>query len=262
MSKVDISPINDVIDQLTEIIEECKTDNSPLGYFAALYRQVTIKVRDEIGKNYFDDDECMVKLDAVFAQRYLDAYHTYKSNEPTTLSWKKSFEIAGQYWYIVLQHLLMGMNAHINLDLGIAAAQVCTVDNFKDLEGDFNKINELLAGLVGNVEEDLSNIWRFLKVLLKIASGIDTLLANFSMELARKGAWKFAGELIEVRKKLEGKSDKIIEDAINQAIKERDLKIADFSKVITHPGFVISTIFVLIRLGERGTVLDKIRALS
>lgn len=261
MSKIDTSPIDDVIDQLTKIIEECKINKSPLGYFAALYRQVTIKVRDEIGKNYFDDDERMVQLDAVFAQRYLDAYNAYKANETVTLSWKKSFEIADEYWYIVLQHLLMGMNAHINLDLGIAAAQVCTVDNFKDLKGDFNKINELLAGLVGNVEEDLSNIWHFLKVLLKIAGGIDTLLTNFSMELARDGAWKFATELIEIRRKLEGKSENEIQKAIHRAIEERDLKIADLSEMITQPGKLMSVVFGIIRLGERGTVSNKITAL-
>lgn len=96
---------------------------------------------------------------------------------------------------IVLQHLLIGMNAHINLDLGIAAAQIMQGKDINALQNDFNQINTLLASLVGNVQQDLINIWPPLKFLLKLSGHIDDWMINFSMQKARNGAWKFAQQL-------------------------------------------------------------------
>jgi len=45
------------------------------------------------------------------------------TGQTPTESWVKAFDATEFWWLIVLQHLLMDMNAHINLDLGIAAAE-------------------------------------------------------------------------------------------------------------------------------------------
>ena len=50
------------------------------------------------------------------------------------------------------------MNAHINLDLGIAAAKVMEGKDIQNLKDDFDKINDILSSLVTYVEQDLSNI--------------------------------------------------------------------------------------------------------
>ena len=60
----------------------------------------------------------------VFANRYLAAYDAHRTGRTATRACAHSFVVAQQWWPIVLQHLLLGMNAHINLDLGIAAARV------------------------------------------------------------------------------------------------------------------------------------------
>ena len=49
---------------------------------------------------------------------------------------------------------MIGMNAHINLDLGIAAATVApTPAELEALHADFNRINDVLARLVRIVED-------------------------------------------------------------------------------------------------------------
>ena len=50
-----------------------------------------------------------------------------------------------------MQHLLMGMNAHINLDLGIAASEVAGGNSIHDLKSDFMKVNDILAGLLSEI---------------------------------------------------------------------------------------------------------------
>ena len=135
--------IDEVIQQLDDIVDMAYRQKSRLGYFAALYRKVTLKVKEGIGGGIFEDGERMERLDVIFANRYLNAIEQYQSNEMPTRSWQLTFETSKHWWPIVLQHLLLGMNAHINLDLGIAAAKTSPGDAIIDLKEDFKKINEI-----------------------------------------------------------------------------------------------------------------------
>src|SRR5690606_32359215 len=109
----------------------------------------------------------MEKLDIIFANRYIDAYYAWKNNGNITKSWEKAFEMSASFWPVVLQHLLIGMNAHINLDLGIAAAEISKGVNINDLENDFKKINTILSSLVNKVQNDLAEMWPALKKILQ-----------------------------------------------------------------------------------------------
>lgn len=74
--------IEDVIEVLDSIIEESQAEESSMGYFAILYHKVTIKVKEGIENDYFEDGKRMEHLDIVFAQRYIDAYYSRKNNIP------------------------------------------------------------------------------------------------------------------------------------------------------------------------------------
>ena len=143
------------------------------------------------------------------------------------------------------------MNAHINLDLGIAAAQISKGEDINLLHNDFYKIYSILAGLVGEVEADLAAIWPTLHKILKWTSKFDDFLINFSMEAARNAAWSFACKLSE------GTSDEqtLLIDA-------QDAEVVKAARLIRSPGIVVSSIFKIIRIGERGSVADKIRIMQ
>lgn len=239
--------IDEVIQSLDTIIHHSKEEESPLGYFAALYQLVTIKVKEGIADNFFEDGERMEKLDVIFANRYLAAFAAYEQSQAVTLSWEKAFQLSTKYWPIVLQHLLIGMNAHINLDLGIAASEVMKGKNIEHLKGDFDKINEVLSSLVHKVQKDLAEIWPQFALILKLTGKVDDLITDFSMQLARDGAWKFATEL-----------HALDQSAMKDFIIKRDKSVAQKAGIITHPGWFASTLFKLVRIGEKGTVAHKI----
>ena len=44
-----------------------------MGYFATLYRKVTIQVKKGIADNFFDDGPRMERLDVILANRYTQA---------------------------------------------------------------------------------------------------------------------------------------------------------------------------------------------
>ena len=246
-----LSTIDDVLSTLENIINDSIQTNNPLGYFAALYHRVTQKVKEGIQNEYFDDNVRMEKLDVIFAKRYIDAYYAYQKGEPTTQSWNVAFLLSTQYWPIVLQHLLIGMNAHISLDLGIAAAEISRGKQLESLHDDFNRINTILSSLVDEVENNLATIWPFFRKILRWTRKADNIIADFSMELARDGAWRFA-------KKLSGLQDDEWQDVIMQ----RDKKVARKASIITNHGFFTKLLLRMIRLSERGSVVDKIKVLQ
>ncbi|TCI94394.1 DUF5995 family protein [Tenacibaculum sp. M341] len=246
-----ITTINDVINVLEDIIQESIQNESPLGYFAALYKKVTLKVKEGIENNFFDDGPRMEKLDVIFAKRYITAYYEYQNQQTVTVSWLKAFELAEKFWPIVLQHLLIGMNAHINLDLGIAAAEVSEGKPIENLKNDFDKINTILSSLVADIENDLSDIWPFLKKILKFTRKVDDFLVDFSMEIARDGAWDFAVKLANTKP-----------SNVANVIQKRDESVAKIASLITDSGVIVSVIFGIIRLGERGSIAKKIQDLN
>ncbi len=251
MELKELSSIDEVIAILENIILETIAKNDPLGYFAVLYQKVTLKVKEGIENDFFDDGERMEKLDVLFAERYLNAYYAYQKEETVTASWEGVFMLSKNYWPIVLQHLLVGMNAHINLDLGIAAAEISRNKNIDDLEDDFKRINEILALLVNEVQDDLSRIWPTLKRILQSTRKVDDFLIDFSMELARDGAWKFAESLTHLPNK-----------ELDSLIVARDQKVAEKMNIITKPGLIARIILSIIRLGEKGSVSEKIQELK
>ena len=193
----------------------------------------------------------MEKLDVIFANRYIKAYYQYQTQQPTSKTWEAAFLEADNYWIIVLQHLLLGMNAHINLDLGIAAAQISPKDEIHSLQNDFNMINTILSSLVADVEKDLTEVWPILKWILEKTKSIDTFLIDFSMQKAREGAWKYALELAP----LEG-------NKAEESITIRDAKVAQKAKLITNLGGIPVFLFKIMRLFEVGTVDQKIKDLQ
>ena len=243
--------IEGVIDRLDGIVAHTKTTNSPLGYFAALYRKVTLQVKSDIDDGLFEDNPRMERLDVIFANRYLAAYDAHCAGRSPTRAWAFSFAAAQQWWPIVLQHLLLGMNAHINLDLGIAAARTAPGERLADLKDDFDRINTVLAGLVGEVQEELTRIWPLLRILNRSPGRADRILANFSMEKARDTAWDVAQQLASLDREEQERRIVLL-----------DRQVTAFARIIRHPGSSGRWLTRLVRLGERGTVASRIAILE
>src|SRR5262249_49513982 len=85
-----------------------------------------------------------------------------------------------------------GINAHINLDLGIAAAATAPGDQLPSLKADFDQINGVLAGEVGTVEKEIAEVSPLIGLLEKFSLKTDTVIINFSLEKSRDFAWSQA----------------------------------------------------------------------
>jgi hypothetical protein len=193
--------IDEVIARLNEIIDDAVRGGHRIGYFAGLYERVTSNVRRAlVAGDVFRDNPRMERLDVVFANRFLEAWDAHTSGREPTASWRVAFARLEDPGPLVVQHLILGMNAHINLDLGIATADIAqTPEGLKSLKPDFMKINEILGRLLGVVELELGQICpRFSRAqrLTFFAPHLEERLFGFGLGAARDLAWLLAERVV------------------------------------------------------------------
>jgi hypothetical protein len=245
------STIDDVLASLTGIIDDCRARGSRLGYFAALYRRVTQSVKNGIAAGQFQNGPLMERLDIAFANRYLNAIAQFQGGQKPSRSWAVAFRAAQDPFPLIVQQLLTGISAHINLDLGIATAAVAPGDQLPGIRTDFDQINGVLASLVATVEKEMAAVSPLIGMLEELDLQTETSIINFDMGKARDLAWFHAQRLAVTPA-----------NEMAAVIDEMDVASAIFGQVIAHPGPAIDALLTPIRLAETNDVRRVIDVLA
>lgn len=243
--------IEQVLEQLDHIIEETLAENNHLGVFAYVYRRTTAQILEAVNNGRFEDNARMQKMDVIFANLYLKAYHDYKVGNPVCNAWKISFDAKNKNISIV-QHLMVGMNAHINYDLGQAAALTCPGKSIESLKHDFMEVNYVLAELTDVMQNKLGRISPLMFLLDWIGHRSDERLTNFSMKKARDFAWKLAVELANSN----GKEKE-------SRLKKADKNVSKLGKILVKPpGITLNFLSRVLSLTEEKNIGKIIENLS
>lgn len=246
-----IQNIAGVIIRLNDIVKECIATENRAGYFAALYKRMTMAVSEGILKNGFEDGTRMERLDIIFAQRYLDAWDAYHGKATCSSSWLCAFDNCEDKSMTVIQHLLTGINAHINLDLAIAAAKVAPGNSIHLLENDFNHINDVIASLLDDIQECLRQLWFPMRFLQSITNRREEAVLNFSMGMARKTSFANAVILANMNNEFQ-----------EQHLKQMDIAVKHIGDKIKSPGMWSKFLLKIIRLTEYEDIARTIRLID
>ena len=242
--------IQEVLDQLDAVVAEARRERSRLGYFAAMYRAVTADVQRGIATGRFADGERMERLDVVFANRYLDALAAWRAGRPTSRCWTRAFEAASRWPPVIVQHLLLGMNAHINLDLAIAAAETAPGADVHALQGDFDEINRILVARIDDVQDRIADVSPWMWVLDTIGERTDEALCGYCIARAREIAWENALRLAPLSPA-----------ARADEVRRSDLLVAALAIPLERPGPLARAALLCARVRETqdvGRVLDAL----
>ncbi len=243
--------IDEVLLQLDEIIQQSVEENNFLCTFAYVYRRTTAEVKKAIESGRFDDPVLMEKLDVTFANLYIEAYHKFRNAVNPSKSWQFAFE-SGENNLAIIQHILLGMNAHINLDLSVAAASITRGEEIIQLKNDFMTINQILAELTQTIQRGLGKASIMMKLLDLFGFRSDEKIINFSIKKARDFAWINALELALLH-----------ESARNVRIEEIDKRVVELSKLIKNPpGKFLSVVLKVIswfEVSDKKKLIDKMQ---
>ena len=243
--------IDEVITHLDNIVLACEARGSRMGYFPAMYNRVTRRVKERMLAGTFEDTERMNRFDVIFANRYLNAYYAYAEQKPCSESWKLTFEASKKWSPMVIQHLIASMNAHISLDLGIAAAET-QPQNLPALKNDFDQINDILDSLIDEVEAELREIFHPLVTFDKLTGNAYWRVAHVGIVKARRDAWQVAEAYVQLRSEAERAA----------FIKARDEQVAEIGNRVLWPPMLLKLMVGQLRVFEKGNVASKVRILD
>jgi hypothetical protein len=143
------------------------------------------------------------------------------------------------------------MNAHINLDLGVAASAIGDDGGLDAVRADFDAINDVLGELVGGCQQALGRVSPWLDSADRVGGGGDETLIRFSLVAARRQAWSVATKL----------------SPLSQARREAEIRAVDatttrVANAVEHPGVPASTVLLAVRLRERAEPVEVMRLLA
>jgi hypothetical protein len=212
-----------------------------------MYRSVTDSVRAAIGHGgLFSDEDRLQHLTVTFAGLYLDAEQAWRCGGEVPRCWRLAFETAeGSGRRMILEDLLLGMNAHINYDLGIATHQVAG-ERLPEVYGDFLLVNEILFAKLDGLQGRLGEVSPRLALLDRFGGTWDESVMRMSIRTARDLAWRFADRLAEAA------------DPANEMV-ERDRQTAAVGRLIARrwsPVHLLGTFVASAETDDLDAVVD------
>ena len=176
---------------LGETIEELRAAalaaDDASGHFPAMYARVTDRIQTAVESGRFGDGRGMVRFAGAFAQWYL---RPRSGVEPIPGAWQAAWAVGQDRRLLIVQHLLLGINAHVNHDLAQAVVEVADErGELAAMRDDFDAVNAVLLDTMPDVLGDLGRASRWVNIAAARGGG---RLFNFSLTAARDQAWRFA----------------------------------------------------------------------
>lgn len=147
----------------------------------------------------FEDPAFMNRLALRFVQYFLDAYGNYEAGQRDKVPapWLRAFDLATQKKTLVMEDLVLGINAHINYDL--PRALVVVGANTPAHERDFSNYNQLLYENIQPVKDAIVDRYtkeafsvNLLGLADKLSLKLDDRVAEETFSLLRNRAWEYS----------------------------------------------------------------------
>lgn len=178
------------------------------GVFTTAYLHITRSITKAIQEKTFQNNAWSEIYLLRFANLYRTALLNYEVSDDTFVpkSWRVAFDLAKNKEGLIIQHLLLGINAHINHDLAIALYDV-KIDPDRDQKyADHTEINLILEKATDELKLKVAEKYAPIFERLDRAFGtIDDELTGFSIPKAREHAWSFAIALTAAQSEIERK---------------------------------------------------------
>ncbi len=160
------------------------------GYFPALYSRVTARIGASIEEGTFADGPGIDRFATRFASHYSAAADDHLSGPRC---WQACWNVTGDRRLLIVQHLLLGINAHVNYDLPRAVVEAADErGDLMSIRRDFDAVNDVLGATYDDVIKDLDRVSRWVNGAARIGGG---RAFNFSLRLARARAWQAASAM-------------------------------------------------------------------
>jgi hypothetical protein len=164
--------------------------------FASVYTLTTLRMAESIDANEYTNTDWMKSYQSEFANHYRKAIHAYALQQRQSVpnAWLKAFDAAASGQTLIMQDVLLGMNAHINYDLAFAIEAVKISPNTTSRYLDHTRVNAVLSEVGDEIVTALGSLYGAANyAAVDAAFGVaDELFLAVGMATARQNAWNNA----------------------------------------------------------------------
>lgn len=184
-----------VHDWLVQLERACLSARDRRGVFVSAYLTITRAVEAQCAAGGFHDVAWVRRYLVAFGRLYADALAADLAGDRARVpkAWRLAFDAARAQRGWVIQHLMLGVNAHINHDLALALLEVGLDPERPMRYLDHTAVNAVLERTTPALKAAVCSQWApVLERLDEAAGTLDDAATSFSIPKARDHAWAMA----------------------------------------------------------------------
>lgn len=239
--------VADLLLRMEHELAELEGSGDPARFFLGTYLRTTRAVSDALDNGTFEDPDWVAELDVVFAGLYLDALAAHRRDPASApATWRRAF--AADPSLAPEAHVLLGVHAHINVDLPQALISTIPAEDFADSvrctkrRRDHGRIDRVLASRVAAEDLALERAGGHRSPLDRLIKPLNRTAVRRFLREARKTVW--ANTAVLHRARDDGQA------CLERRVAELDLAGAERVGELLRPGPV------LLRLAIHGFGVD------
>ena len=193
---------DDVVEGLGTLERRFRQRADRRSVFSTLYGAVSVAARERVAQRSFEDNQWVQRYAVGFANMYRVALEHYEAGRLAEVprAWQLCFDFSAGGNGLVLQDLLLAVNAHVNHDLAFALSAVSIGPDRASRHRDHTRVNQIFASVLETATERIASLYApGLRTIDESAGQIDELVGLFSIEVARESAWEGAVSLANAR---------------------------------------------------------------
>lgn len=193
-------------DMMQELIDNWQPVKDRRAIFLQCYRTMTANTLAAVADGRFHDAAGVTGLLNRFADYYFGALAAYdRAPGQTPAIWQHAFDAARQNKSNVLQHMFLGVNAHINYDLALTLYDVLheewsslTATQRDGRYQDYCLVNKIIAETIDQVQDEVVKRESPLLALVDWLGGrMDEFFVVEMLTGWREDVWRKGVELVE-----------------------------------------------------------------
>jgi hypothetical protein len=194
-----------VIKKMEDMAQQWETQQDPRAIFLRCYSMMSANMLQALEDQRFQNSDWVSVLLHRFADYYFDALACFDCGEAVPAVWQHVHQLSTRKKLHVLQHLLLGVNAHINYDLVLTLNDVLEQD-WKELSEkerqsryqDHVMVNTIIAETIDAVQDEVVEQYSpRMDLIDRIMGRLDERLLVGLISRWRESVWENAVRMLE-----------------------------------------------------------------
>jgi len=182
--------------RLQDLLAAFEARNDRRAAFLSIYAEMTGAVAQRTFDGGFDHPDWVGRYLVAFANHYREAVRDYERGDLAELAdpWQLAFDAADAGDSLVIQDVLLGVNAHINYDLSLAVNKAGVRTDRGPKYVDHSRVTDVIADIIDDAQDHLVDEFGAdgLSTIDDSLGRLDEQFSVLTIDQCRDSAWRTA----------------------------------------------------------------------